>query len=296
MLQIPVAAPYNFDLSLSRLRTFPRQIVARVLPEPAYARAIETGGGLAVVHVTAGGLDDAPHLSVSVTGAPFDAAQLTARLQRAFSANLDLDSFHRHMADADPVMAGLAERLRGLRPIQCFSAWESLVWAICGQQVNLTFAYAMKEALVRLTGQERDGFLSFPSPEAVARLSYEDLTACKFSRSKASFIIDLARAVAEGRVDPEAMVALPTEEAMAALTALRGVGRWTAEVVLLDQGHPDLLPAADIGIRNAVTLFYGLDHQASEAEVRELGQRWAPWRSLASYYLWVGRRLFSPAT
>lgn len=282
---VPVKPPYDFGLSLARLSTFPRQVVARVLPGPAYVRALDLGNRVEILRVRPAGTPQSPLLQVEGP---------TGYAARIFSADLDTEAFAGAMAERDPVMARLAHRLRGLKPVRAASMWESLVWAILGQQVNLSFAFTLKEALVRRSGSSTGDYPAFPRPEAVAALNPEDLTALKFSRSKAAYIIDLAHAVAAGRVDLESIAALPTTEAMQALTALRGVGRWTAEVTLLDGGgHLDLLPAADIGIRNAVTLFYQLDHQATEDEVRTLGERWAPWRSLASYYLWVGRRVIA---
>lgn len=286
MEQIAVTPPYDFDLSLTRLRTFPKQVVSQVLPGPQYARAVDLGSRVEVVRVRPGGSPAAPLLLVE------GPAQQVAH---AFSAQLDVGAFIAAMEANDPVMGRLARRLNGLKPIRAFSVWESLIWAIIGQQINLSFAFTLKEALVQAAGRSREGLFAFPGPEAIAALTLDDLRALKFSGNKAQFILDLAHRVAAGQVDLDAMVRLPSDEAMRALTTLRGVGRWTAEVVLLDAGaHLDMLPAADIGIRNAVTLFYGLDHQATEAEVRALGERWAPWRSLASYYLWVGRRLIPP--
>lgn len=280
---VPVKPPYDFGLSLARLSTFPRQVVAHVLPGPVYARAVDLGDRVEIIRVRSAGSAERPLLEVDGPGGD---------VARAFSAEMDTAAFAVAMAESDPVMAHLARTLRGLKPVRAFSVWESLVWAILGQQVHLSFAFALKEALVLRAGRTAGGYPAFPRPERVALLTPEDLTSLKFSRNKATFVIDLARAVIAGNVDPEAIARLPTAEAMQRLTALRGVGRWTAEVALLDGGgHMDLLPAADIGIRNAVTRFYGLDHQATEEEVRAMGERWAPWRSLASYYLWVGRRV-----
>jgi len=208
-------------------------------------------------------------------------------VRRAFSLDLDLAAFHRHMEEQDPVMHGLARRFFGARPILAFDLWESLAWSIIGQQINMSFAYMLKESLVRLCGRSFGGYPAFPGPEAVAALQYEDLQAEKYTRRKAEYVIDLARAIAERRLDLDAVVALPYEEAVAALCKLRGVGRWTAECVLMDAGAPDSLPADDIGVRNAVQRYYGLDRQPTGAEVRELSRNWAPWRSLTTFYLWL---------
>lgn len=274
---------YNFAHTMQRLLSMPRQVIGRVEPGPVYVRALELDGRLGLVRVQpAGG-----SLRVDLEG-DLQPEPTLRLLRRAFSLDLDLDQFHRHMAAADPVIAALAGRFLGARPIQAFDLWESLAWTIIGQQVNVSFAYMMKESLVRLCGRYHGQYPAFPGHQRVADLRYEQLQSEKYSRRKAEYVIDLARTIASGEVDLEAIASLPFEEAVAELVKLRGVGRWTAEIVLMDAGAPDALPALDIAVRNAVQRYYGLDHQPSEAEVRELGRAWSPWSTLTTFYLWLG--------
>lgn len=263
----------------------PRQVVATVEPGPVYVRGLEQQGRTGLVRVRAadGGL------AVAVEG-DLDPVQTLTQVRHAFALDLDLAAYWTHMDAADPVMAALARRYAGARPIRPFDLWESLAWAIVGQQVNLTFAYALKVALVYLGGRSYAGYQAFPGPEAVAGLRYEDLQGEKFTRKKAEYIIDLARAISAGALDLEALVALPPAESTAALVKLRGVGLWTAECLRMDAGAPDAFPAGDIGIRNAVQRYYSLDHQPTEAEVRAIGAAWAPYQALATFYLWLGLR------
>lgn len=282
MYHLRPTAPYSFTLSLKRLLDMPRQVIGRVEPGPIYVRALDQGERLGLVSVSAEGEE----LVVDLEG-DLAAEAALGSVRRAFSLDLDLSAFHRHMNDADPVMASIAQRYLGARPIAPFSLWESLAWAVIGQQVNVAFAFALKESLVRLAGRSYRSYPAFPTAERVAALEYEQLQAEKYSRRKAEYVIDLARAVAAGRLDLERIVALPFQEAVAELTKLRGVGRWTAECLLMDAGHPDAFPAADVGIQRALERFYGLDHRPSEAEVRAMGETWAPHRSLACFYLWL---------
>lgn len=274
---------YNFSHTMQRLLSMPRQVIGRVEEGPVYVRALELDGRLGLVRVRPEGAG----LRVDLEG-DLEPEPTLGLLRRAFSLDLDLDRFHRHMASADPVIAALAGRFLGARPIQAFSLWESLAWTIIGQQVNVSFAYMMKESLVRLCGRYVGPYPAFPDPERVAELRYEQLQAEKYSRRKAEYVIDLAREIAEGKVDLDAMAGLPFEAAVAELVKLRGVGRWTAEILLMDAGAPDALPALDIGVRNAVKRYYGFSHQPSEAEVREIGKAWSPWCSLTTFYLWLG--------
>ncbi|MFZ5814171.1 MAG: DNA-3-methyladenine glycosylase family protein [Bacillota bacterium] len=274
---------YSLSRSLKRLQDMPRQIVYRVEEGPSYVRALADGERLGLVRVT----PEPEGLSVWIEG-ELDHKQALAWLRRAFALDWDLAAILSHMDRVDPVMARLLRTYPGARPIGPFSLWESLAWAVIGQQVNLSFAFTLKEALVRLGGQSYGGHPAFPSPERVAALRYEQLQAEKYTRRKAEYVIDLARAVAEGRLDLEATAALPLAEATARLTTLRGVGRWTAEILLMDAGHLNAFPAGDIGVRNAVQRFYGLDHQPGEEQVRQIGAAWAPYSAVACYYLWLG--------
>lgn len=283
MYHLQPSQPYSFAYSLKRLQDMPRQIISRVEPGPVYVRALAQGDRLGLVRVS----QEGEGLAVEIQGG-LEPERVLPAIRRAFSLDLDLAGFYRHLDGADPVLAGVVRRYHGARPIQPFDAWESLAWAIVSQQVTVSFAYTMKESLVRLGGLAYGGYPAFPTPERVARLEYEQLQAEKYTRKKAEYIIDLARAVAEGRLELSAMTGLPFEQAVQALVSLRGVGRWTAECVLMDAGRSEAFPAGDIGIRNAVQRFYGLDHQPVEAEVRAMGRVWAPYGALACYYLWLG--------
>jgi DNA-3-methyladenine glycosylase II len=275
--------PYSFALSIKRLQDLPRQIVTRVEAGPTYVRAVEQDGRQGLVRVAA----YEQNLQVDLQGDLAPEPTLTA-VRRAFSLDLDLAGAQRHMDSADPVMAGLFRKYAGARPIGAFDLWESLAFSIIAQQITMAFAYTLKESLVALGGKSYGGMPAFPGPATVAAMQYEDLTARKFTRKKAEYIIDIARAITAGQLDLEAVTALPFEQAVTELVKLRGVGRWTAECLLMDAGAPDAFPAGDIGIRNAVQRFYGLDHQPTEAEVRQLGRPWAPFGALASFYLWLG--------
>ena len=171
------------------------------------------------------------------------------------------------------------------------SPFECLVWAILGQQITLAFAYKMKRALVERYGESLDhaGRTYWLFPEA-ARLAEADPgrpARDPVQPPEERLRPRLAGLVAEDRIAWDEIAARPTEEAITALTALRGVGRWTAEYVLMrGLGHPDVIPAADVGLQSAIGRAYGLERKATEAEVRALAERWAPHRSYAAFAWW----------
>jgi DNA-3-methyladenine glycosylase II len=169
--------------------------------------------------------------------------------------------------------------------------WEAIAWAIIGQQINVAFAARCKAAFCAAYGEQlntpQGTFTLFPTPEAVAPLGEEALQTLQFSRQKARYVIGVARAIVEGGLEPEALHGTPADQALDRLMALKGVGRWTAEYVLLrGLGHPDALPAGDVALQRAVGVAYGLGRLATEAEVRAYGERWAPYRSYAAIAFW----------
>ncbi|MCL6633213.1 MAG: DNA-3-methyladenine glycosylase [Alicyclobacillus herbarius] len=216
--------------------------------------------------------------------------QIRERIQRMFSTQIMVSDFYEHMLRL-PKWPQLVERLYGLRPIQDADLFESMVKIIIGQQLNVQFAATLVDRLVDLGGEfvEWNGTLLpvFPSPEQVAGWAYEQLRARSFSQRKAECVIDFARLVVNGNVDLEGLWKMSDDQIYEQLIPLRGIGRWTVECFLLfGLGRPDILPAADIGVQNAVQRLYGMDQRPKEEDVRRLAEPWAPWRSYATYYLW----------
>jgi len=190
---------------------------------------------------------------------------------------------------SDPVLGRLID---GLPPVD-FAVWRarwsldafgSLARAIVGQQIATAAAAAIFGRLQALIG-DRD------AATAIAAASDQELRAVGLSGAKMASLRDLAARTLDGRLQLDLIGDLTDEEARAQLTAVRGIGSWTADLFLLGQlGRPDVLPAGDLGIRRAVQAAYGLDRLPSENEVRELGEAWRPYRSLATAYLFTSLR------
>lgn len=200
----------------------------------------------------------------------------------------DPAAFERHVARrAD--LARLVEGRRGLRVPRTADAWECLVWAIVGQQVNLPFAFALRGVVAELAGAPAgEGVRAHPAPAAVAALDYADLTSRRFSRRKAEYVIDTARLIAEGalRIDGGEREMAPALEQR--LLAVRGVGPWTVQYLLMrGYGFADCVPAGDAGLSAALQRFFALDHRPGPAETRALMEPFAPFGSLATYHLWT---------
>ncbi|MFN8635118.1 MAG: DNA-3-methyladenine glycosylase [Chloroflexota bacterium] len=260
----------------------------------AWRRAVLLGGRTVLFEAAAGGTPDAPSLTVRLL-APDDpsgellaqAAEAVGRWWRVEQDPLELEE----IGARDPVLGALLGRLHGARAPLMPSPFECLVWAILGQQITVAFAYKMKRAIVERYGEsltyEGRTYWMFPEAARLAEADPAELRELQFSRQKSDYVRSLAALVAEDRIDWDDLRARPSEAAIAALTALRGVGRWTAEYVLMrGLGHADVIPAADVGLQSAIGRAYGLGRKATEAEVRTLAERWAPRRSHAAFAWW----------
>lgn len=287
---LPAQAPFAFDLILHSLRNSAGTILEQVT-EDEYRRALTLDGRPALLTVQAAGSELAPELRVAVTAESGAAGLEAAARQRV--AHIFGTAVDSRPVDAieDPVFQAAWAGVRGFRPIQVPGVFEAIAWAIIGQQINVTFAARCKRALTETYGGRLEvqgyPYLLFPAPEALAPLEESALLALQFSRQKARYILGLARAIVDGRFDVDGLSCLPADEALARLMELVGVGRWTAEYVLLrGLAYPDSLPAGDVALQRSIGRAYGLDRLATEAEVRAYGERWGPWRSYASVTWW----------
>ena len=185
----------------------------------------------------------------------------------------------RALAARDPVFVPLIARCPALVPGSRGDAFQTLARAIVGQQISVKAAQSIWTKFAdRLGGV---------TPAAVCKCRSPSLRACGLSMQKATYLKDLATRFSNGTLDPARWHALPDEELIAELTQVKGIGRWTAEVFLIfSLGRPDVLPMADLGIQRAMRLSYGRGRPLSPARMRRIGDTWAPWRSVAAWYMW----------
>jgi DNA-3-methyladenine glycosylase II len=194
------------------------------------------------------------------------------------------------LAATDPAMAALVERFgtvdfvarfRRRVPAIASDPFVALLRSIVGQQLSTTSAEAIFGRFVALAG---DGVLT---PVVVLAASDADLRKVGLSGRKVEYVRDLAARVEDGRLDLRALQRLDDDEVVAAISAVRGLGRWSAELFLLFHlRRPDVFPAGDLVIRRGVHDLYRLELIPVEAEARERAGRWSPERSLAAMYLW----------
>ncbi|MBI3457442.1 MAG: DNA-3-methyladenine glycosylase 2 family protein [Candidatus Rokubacteria bacterium] len=288
--------PLDFDLTLQRYRLWGVD-PANVYRDGAFYRVGRVGRVRVPFRLTAEGPPDRPTLTVTFEGAdtPETRAALTAEVRRLLGLDADLVGFYARAA-GDRVLAPLIRRLSGLRPTLAPDPFEMLVGAITAQQVNLAFALRTRARLVRRFGEplQLDGVTvhAFPWPATLAAADLGVLRRMQFSTRKAEYLVGLARVVADGRLDLAALAEAPDDEVIARLTAVRGLGRWTAEWFLArGLGRADVCPAEDLGVRRAVEALCYRGRSCDAARVRRRARAWRPYRSLAIHYLLTGLRL-----
>jgi DNA-3-methyladenine glycosylase II len=194
------------------------------------------------------------------------------------------------LAAADPTMAALIERLgkidlatrlRRRREERPADAYGALLRAIVGQQLSTKAARTIYLRVLELFAG------TTPSPEQLLAASEADLRGAGLSGRKVEYVRDLAAHALSGELELDRLDQLADEEAIEEIVAVRGLGRWTAEMFLIFHlERPDVLSGGDLGIRKAIQIEYGLEEMPTPQRVVEIGEPWRPHRSLASLYLW----------
>jgi DNA-3-methyladenine glycosylase II len=252
----------------------PRILRAWGTPERPWVVAVEPQGG---------------RWAIEAWGA--DPTQARSAVRAIFSLDHALPEFYR-LTRREPVLAGTERRFRALRLPRDASVYESLLYAIIGQQLSVRAALSIQRRLFEGTASMltagRVEVPSVPPPTALIRLGADGLRATGLSGAKSRAILELARGEADSPARDPRLAAMPLESAIERLVDMRGVGRWTAENALLrGTGRTDVFVAGDLGIRVALHEYGVLPRASPEAAARAWAETWYPgWGSYATLYLW----------
>lgn len=214
--------------------------------------------------------------------------EVAAYIEDWFDLQTDLRGFYA-MAETDPVLSGLVRQYYGLRIMGVPDLFEALVWAVMGQQINLTFAYTVKKRFVESFGEsliyENETYWTFPSAEAIASLNVDDLRALQLTGRKSEYILGIAHAMASGELQKDQLLQKMDMERI--LLGIRGIGAWSANYVMMKCLHsPSAFPLADVGLHNALKVQLQLDRKPTLGEIAELAKNWEGWQAYATFYLW----------
>lgn len=300
--ELIATGPFRLDLTAWALRRRPSNRVDRWHTDRwagSYSRTLLIDGEAATVVVTRHTSDhssppDATPLSVTVTMATAitdargDAA--ASLLERLLGTDVDLTGFY-ELVREDSRLAPLAERFRGVHPPRFPTLFEALANAIANQQLSLEVGIELLNRLTDAHGAPGLGpndmpSAAFPTAEAMAGVTTAELRELGFSTAKSGYLIGAAEAVASGELRTGELEAMDRATATGALMSLRGIGRWSAEYVLLrGLGRLEVYPADDVGARNKLQRFLGLPARPDREEILAIVDRWRPYAGMVYFHL-----------
>ena len=287
--------PFRLDLAAWTLRRRPGNAVDR-WDGQTYSRVLALPACAVEVAVTQVGPPQTPRLRVSVRGQPLRSSIKTAvarALERLLGLSIDLTAFYR-FARRQKRLRELAQRFRGMKPPRFATVFESVVNAIACQQVSLTVGIELLNRLAARFGpalpKDEVGAHAFPGPDNLAGLRPAELRRLGFSRQKGRAMIELARSITEGRLDLERLAELSNEEAALRLRGLSGLGRWSAEYVLLrGLGRVSIFPGDDVGGRTNLQRWLHLAAPLDYEGVQHTLTRWQRFGGLIYFHMLLDR-------
>ena len=292
---IELTGPYDARRSLGFLQRQAAEQIDLVDEAGTYKRLFFRDGRAVLLEMAQRGDVENPVCEVSLAGEaePGDMEWAAETARWLLNDGTPLQPFYDFLADAEPELAERAQQFRGLRPPLSPTLFETLAFAIVGQQVNLAFAYQCRVALedrfakrAVVGGRE---YVAALDPGDLEGAELPELRAMKISNAKGRAILELAESLRAEPLDRHDLAGLDNGEIIARLTAHRGIGPWTAEYTMIRAlGILDVLPGGDAGLANAIKRWRGLEAKPSEEEIRAIGEKWGPYKALATVYLWAG--------
>jgi DNA-3-methyladenine glycosylase II len=287
-LRIPPPHEFSYELALTFLKRSPRELLHKVI-EDRIEKAIRINGAIIVFSIRY----DKDELLVEFLNTKVTVAQATEvvkYIREWLDLDTDLKPFYA-MCQKDKLLKGLVKNFYGYRIVGQPDLFESIVWAVLGQQINVQFAYTLKQKFVERYGEaltlKEETYYLFPAAAIVAQLTEAQLLALQFSRQKAAYTINIAKAFATGVVSKEKLMGLSLKEAKDLLMEIKGIGNWTANYALMKTfRHADAFPLEDAGIHNAIKNLKKLTKKPSLDEVKKVYKKYKGWEAYATLYLW----------
>lgn len=297
----------DFDATLDRYRRYGTDLANR-FEAGVFSKVVRTAGGLYLVslyrvedrielRLTPGdgaARSDSPVINAAsgtASGAASDTAldEAIAAAGKILGLAFPLQAFYA-FASGDPVLAAAAQNHHGLRPNLQVDPFEMIVSSITAQQINLGFAYTVRSRLVAEYGEPHvfDGetHYAFPTPDRMAEAKPGDLLPLQFSRQKERYILNLARSIREGEIDLAGLAEKDDASVERELTALVGIGRWTADWFRARYlGRGNVIAAGDLAVKRSIERHYFDGERVSEEQIRDFADRWGDYTNLAVQYL-----------
>jgi DNA-3-methyladenine glycosylase II len=286
--------PFRLDLTVWALRRRPENAVDR-WDGRTYRRILMIDGQAVEVAVRQSGGPEEPQLEVDLTGSRLTLRQeelAKVLLERMLGAQKDLKPFYR-LATGDPRLQPLVEEFRGLKPPQFPTVFEAVANGIACQQLSLLVGILLLGRLSHKVGvlsDSKDALHAFPDPTDFPRVKAQSLKSLGFSANKSQALLDVSSAIRDRRLNLESLFQLDNQVALERLVQLRGVGRWTAEYVLLrGLGRLDIFPGDDVGARNKLAHFLRKKKPLDYDGVRRAVAGWQPYAGFVYFHLLLAR-------
>ncbi|RXZ80294.1 DNA-3-methyladenine glycosylase 2 family protein [Paenibacillaceae bacterium] len=289
--ELPLPHPFDFKLCLNYMARSKSESLYR-MDDQGVNRLVRLGNANRLIRVTCpegGGMR--VQLLQGGSFSEEERAVCTDYIKDWFDLKRDLEPFIQFSRE-DKLLGPLTASFFGLRIVGIPDLFEVLCWAVIGQQVNLAFAYKLKQRLVEQYGDtanwEGACYNAFPLPERFANVSMDELCSLQLTRNKARTILEVASRMVSGELSRDRLVKLSNSDVVdKELTTIKGIGPWTAQYVRMRcLGDPTALPVGDVGLQNAVKQWLVLDKKPTPHELRALFEPWSGWESYITFYLW----------
>ncbi len=288
LVRLPMPEEFSFDLAITFLKRSPRELLHTLDGNKVFkALRIDNVDVLISIHqkekdLLIRFLNAKPNVALK--------AGVLEYIREWFDLETNLRPFYA-MAKKDELLAPLVKAYHGYRIVGQPDLFESLVWAVLGQQINLAFAYTLKQRFVEQFGESQEyknqKYYVFPKPEVVAHLTDDDLLPLQFSRQKSNYVVLIAQAFMNGEVSKEKLRGLSLADAKEKLMKIKGVGNWTANYALMKTfRYPDAFPLEDVGVHNAIKNQMKLKSKPSLDRVKKIFKKYKGWEAYATLYLW----------
>jgi DNA-3-methyladenine glycosylase II len=283
--------PFRLDMTAWVLRRRPHNIVDR-WDGVVYKRVLTVGHlhiGIAARQI---GSAAKPSLRVRLSGRTLSTSQraiVKQYVEKLLGINTNLKGFYR-FARCDKNLGPVVNKYIGFKPPRYASIFEAAVNGICSQQLSLTVAIVLLNRLAMACSgvvvNDGEPMYGFPEPAAIAQLKMGQFKKMGFSTKKANALVELARNTADDRLKLESLEEMDDEEAVEQLMKLRGLGRWTAEYILLrGLGRLHIYPSGDIGLRNGLKRWLQLADEIEPATIRDIMSRWKLYGGMVYFHL-----------
>lgn len=291
-IKVPINDPQNFSFQecLRFLGRSDKECLHYIV-EGKVRRMLLSDGEPVVIEIAPGA--SAGYLEVTVL-APLNVLvaeePIIKYITHWWHLDANLQPFYDYTAK-DPLLKGLANEYRGLRLIGMPDLFEAISWPIIGQQINLAFAYTLRQRFITHFGYhavvDNTDYYLYPHPVVVAALEPAQLAPMQFSRSKALYLVETAKQMASGRLSEAGLDAMSYEEALQSLVAMKGIGNWSANYALMKyRRFPQSVLLEDVGLQNAIKNRLHLESKPSMPALQNYTRPWKEHAAYATFYLW----------